>query len=101
MSQPQSNRTHIRRGNRKGPAPDNLPTCPDCGRELDLSQPDERQPQQVLGVCACGLWSIFARIPDGWRLARRIPAGERLPRPWRRPRPAADQETAIPPGARA
>lgn len=66
-------RNRDRRGPWSRPAPDGRPSCPGCGRALaNLSQPDGRQPGQLLGSCdnpACGEWVSFTAA-DGRRPAR-------------------------------
>ena len=57
-------------------------TCPDCRSSIMIHQPDERQPDRLLGVCvSCFAWFLMApgavvmvRLPDeealgGFRIA--------------------------------
>lgn len=40
-------------------------TCPDCAQPLNLHQPDESLPQQLLATCeACSLWFAIHEHPD-------------------------------------
>jgi hypothetical protein len=44
-----------------------LPDCGDCGGELALSQPDERLPAHLLGVCrGCGRWFLLTFPHSIW-----------------------------------
>ena len=39
--------------------------CPDCKGALDLHQPDERNPDRLLGVCKrCSDWFLMDMRPD-------------------------------------
>ena len=40
------------------------PACPDCNCRLDLSQPDEENPDRLLGLCfTCGASYFVSRSP--------------------------------------
>ena len=39
------------------------PQCPHCGHPLDLHQPDERLPEQLLAICeSCSQWFFVIEI---------------------------------------
>ena len=41
--------------------------CPDCQIPLDLHQPDEDQPTQLLGTCGgCSKWFLLVEIEPNW-----------------------------------
>jgi hypothetical protein len=41
--------------------------CPDCRDPLDLHQPDEEQPAQLLGTCdCCSKWYFVMEIEPEW-----------------------------------
>jgi len=41
--------------------------CPDCQAPLDLHQPDEDQPTQLLGTCkGCSKWFFLVEIEEAW-----------------------------------
>jgi hypothetical protein len=41
--------------------------CPECEIPLDLHQPDDNEPTQLLGICApCGKWYFLVEIESGW-----------------------------------
>jgi hypothetical protein len=41
--------------------------CPDCHDPLDLHQPDEEQPAQLLGTCdCCSKWYFVMEIEPEW-----------------------------------
>jgi hypothetical protein len=58
------------------PPGDPLTVC-SCGAHLSLSQPDQRRPRRLLGVCTdreCGFWwRLWAPTGRKWRL---IPPAE-------------------------
>jgi hypothetical protein len=67
------------------------PTCPGCDRPMTFSQPDDSEPDQLLGSCdnlpACGEWVVFVRREDRWIPARRISSEERRNPTWPVARP--------------
>ncbi len=41
--------------------------CPDCQLPLDLHQPDEEQPTQLLGTCdGCSKWFFLVEFETDW-----------------------------------
>jgi hypothetical protein len=41
--------------------------CPDCHDPLDLHQPDEEQPAQLLGTCdCCSKWFFVMELQPEW-----------------------------------
>jgi hypothetical protein len=41
--------------------------CPECEIPLDLHQPDDDEPTQLMGICgACGKWFFLVEIESGW-----------------------------------
>jgi hypothetical protein len=41
--------------------------CPECQAPLDLHQPDEEQPAQLLGTCdCCSKWYFLMEIEPDW-----------------------------------
>jgi hypothetical protein len=55
--------------------------CPDCQVPLDLHQPDEDQPTQLLGTCdGCSKWFYLVEIEPDWNgtLLFELPSAEAL-----------------------
>jgi hypothetical protein len=44
--------------------PDALHKCPDCGEELDRSQPDSERPEWLLAACTCGQWYRYDGLDE-------------------------------------
>jgi hypothetical protein len=83
---------HRSRGPWTPPKPDGPPSCPGCGRELELMQPDPGRPDDFLGVCGhhpCGEWIVLRRREGRWIVAERIPRVRERIRGGRAARPAA------------
>jgi len=52
-----------------------LPDCPNCGKVLALSQPDERRPAHLVGVCrGCGRWFLLTFPHAIWSDRETMPA---------------------------
>lgn len=65
--------------------PGSPPQCQACAKPLDLSQPDERRPERLLGVClTCGTWYLVEATDAGnpvvVRLANAAPRVTRVSR---------------------
>jgi hypothetical protein len=44
--------------------------CPECEVPLDLHQPDDNEPTQLLGVCAsCSRWYFVVEVESTWNNA--------------------------------
>ncbi len=55
--------------------------CPDCQIPLDLHQPDEDQPTQLLGTCGgCSKWFLLVEIEPNWNetLLFALPCAENI-----------------------
>lgn len=78
-------------------APEGSPSCRACGRVVELSQPQPKKPDELLGACtnpACGEWTIFRAVGDRLEVTRRIPASERQGDQWTPARPATAETAA-------
>jgi hypothetical protein len=55
--------------------------CPDCQIPLNLHQPDEEQPAQLLGTCDdCSRWFFLVEIEPDWNgtLLFELPGAETI-----------------------
>jgi hypothetical protein len=55
--------------------------CPECQAPLDRHQPDENQPDQLLGTCLlCSKWFLLIEIEDECRftLVVELPTADRI-----------------------
>lgn len=44
-----------------------IPSCPHCGTTLNLHQPDEGTPNQLLGTCeSCSHWYFLIELEQEW-----------------------------------
>lgn len=58
-----------------------LPYCPNCQVPLDLHQPDEAQPSQLLGLCdGCSRWFFLVESELDWEgmLLFELPSAEMI-----------------------
>jgi len=55
--------------------------CPDCQIPLDLHQPDQEEPMQLLGTCdECSKWFLVVELDSDWSgtLLLEIPSAETI-----------------------
>ena len=55
--------------------------CPDCQVALDLHQPDQDDPMQLLGTCACcSRWFFVVELDSEWNgtLLLELPSAEMI-----------------------
>jgi hypothetical protein len=55
--------------------------CPECQTPIERHQPDESQPNELLGTCSlCSKWFLLIEIEDECRLALMVelPSAERI-----------------------
>jgi hypothetical protein len=55
--------------------------CPDCRVPLDLHQPDEEEPAQLLGICDdCSKWYFLVEMEADWNgtLLFELPSAETI-----------------------
>jgi hypothetical protein len=55
--------------------------CPDCQLPLDLHQPDEELPAQLLGICeSCSKWFLVVEVEPDWSgtLLFELPSAETI-----------------------
>lgn len=56
----------------------NIP-CPGCGQAMSLHQPDEDNPDRLLGTCDCGqYWAAIELISEGRAVIIGLPAPNSL-----------------------
>jgi hypothetical protein len=55
--------------------------CPGCGQAMSLHQPDEENPDHLLGTCDCGqFWVAIELISDGSAVILGLPTPNSLVR---------------------